>query len=225
VQAVPAGASTIRGRVTEVDGTPVPNAHVSLDGGGATLTDSTGHFVLERQPGGTRTLIVRRLGYVPVERTVNATPLRETSVALEMARHVPVLEEVVIASRREAALAEVGFTERRRVGRGRYLDSDDVELRSSGNMTYALNGIGGLRIEGGNLVGRLTGSERGSRCVRIFIDGRQFRTLDRYTIDDVVRPTEVAAVEVYSAHFTPPEFQDYDPCETVVIWTKWKLRL
>lgn len=225
VEAVPAGSGTIRGRVTEIDGTPVPNAHVSLDGGGATLTDSTGQFVLGQQPGGTRTLIVRRLGYVPVEVIVNVTPLREANLELQLARHVPVLEEVVIASRREAALAEVGFTERRRVGRGRYLDSDDVELRSPGKMSYALNGIGGLRLEAGNLVGRLTGSERGSRCVRIFIDGRQFRTLDKYTIDDVLTPTEVGAVEVYSAHFTPPEFQDYDPCETVVIWTKWKLRL
>lgn len=223
VRAMTSGSATIRGQVSEHDGSPVQNAHVSLDGGGATITDSTGRFVLEGQPGGTRTLIVRRLGYVPAEATVNATPVRVSTVNLRLARHVPILEEVVIAARREAVLSEVGFIDRRRAGRGRYLDSDDVELRSPGKMSYALNGIGGLRLEAGNLVGRLDG--RGNRCVRIFIDGRQFRTLDKYTIDDVLTPTEVGAVEVYSAHFTPPEFQDYDACETVLIWTKWKLRL
>lgn len=225
VEAIPSGSSTIRGRVSEINGAPVPNAHVSLDGGGATVTDSTGHFSLERQPGGTRILTVRRLGYVPVEMTVHPTPLRVVSLNLEMARHVPVLEEVVIGARREAALAEVGFTQRRRVGNGQYLDAEDIKLRSPGKLSYALNGIGGLRLEAGNLVGRLVAGPGGNRCVRVFIDGRIFRTMDKYTIDDVLVPTEVGAVEVYSAHFTPPEFTDFEPCETVVIWTKWKLRL
>ena len=72
---------------------------------------------------------------------------------------------------------------------------------------------GRLRGAGLNLYGS---------CVVYVVDGIQWRSGGG--VDEFVMPAEVAAIEVYSRNFTP---MDYDPsmgeCETVLVWTKWKV--
>lgn len=219
-QARAAGASSVRGRVTDERGDPVANAHVTIaEGNSAAVTDSSGRFSLDAQPAGTQALVVRRLGYTPKQVTVNLTPRAVREVTVRLGEIVPVLAEVQIDARGDAALAEVGFTRRRRQGSGQYMEREAIERRNALRLEDLFTGFRGLRVVGGQVRGQQEGS--GYRCVRFFIDGQQWRG---GAPGDFVLPSEVAAIEVYSRATAPGEFQTFGDCETVVIWTKWRLR-
>ncbi len=215
-----AGASSVRGVVTDETGKPVAGAHVSIaEGSSAAVTDPGGRFALDGQPAGTQALLVRRLGYLPAQVTVNLTPSVSRVVSVSLGRHVPVLEDVRVQARGDAALAEVGFTRRKRQGAGQYLERADIERRNALRLEHLFSGIRGLRVVGDEVRGQPEGA--GYRCVRFFIDGQQWRGGPP---GDFVLPSEVAAIEVYSRTMAPGEFQSFGDCETVVIWTKWRLR-
>lgn len=218
---VRAGASSVRGIVTDHAGNPVANAHVSVtDGNSAAVTDSGGRFALEAQPAGTQALVVRRLGFLPQQVTVNLTPRIRREVSVRLDRHVPVLEEVRIQTTRQSALNNVGFTRRKRQGAGQYMSREEIQRRNAVRLSDLFRGFRGLRVVGDEVRGQPEGS--GYRCVRYFIDGQQWRG---GSPGDFVLPSEVAAVEVYSRGLTPAEFQSFGDCETIVIWTNWKLRM
>lgn len=215
-----AGASSVRGQVTDERGNPVANAHVTVaEGNAAAVTDSSGRFSLDAQPAGTQALVVRRLGYMPKQVTVNLTPRATREVNVRLDQLVPVLAEVQIEARGDAALAEVGFTRRKRQGSGQYLESEAIERRNALRLEDLFTGFRGLRVVGDEVRGQPEGA--GYRCVRFFIDGQQWRGGPP---GDFVLPSEVAAIEVYSRATAPGEFQTFGDCETVVVWTKWRLR-
>ena len=61
-----AQSGTIRGRVADAQGAPLPRAAVSVDAIGArTTTDDQGSYEIRGVPTGTHTVRVRLLGYVP----------------------------------------------------------------------------------------------------------------------------------------------------------------
>ena len=71
-----AQGGTIRGRVADAQGAPLPRAGVSVDAIGVrTTTDEQGSYEIRGVPAGTHTLRVRLLGYVPqsVQVTVSET--------------------------------------------------------------------------------------------------------------------------------------------------------
>lgn len=62
----------------------------------------------------------------------------------------------------------------------------------------------------------------GNSCVTYYVDGVPWRSGDP---GDFVSPGDVAAIEVYSKSFVPTQFRTgFDDCETVVIWTRQKIR-
>ncbi|HUR92297.1 MAG TPA: carboxypeptidase regulatory-like domain-containing protein [Gemmatimonadaceae bacterium] len=215
-----AGTATVSGTVVDGNGRPIPTAHVSITGGiNAATTDSSGTFTLSGQPTGTHALVVRRLGYMPIEIAVNLTPLRNNVVAVQMQQYVPVLAAVVIEGNRLAALERVGFNQRKTRGTGRYLERDFIRNRNAHRISNLLEGIPGLRRPGDGF--------SGGGCVNYWVDGNFWRGSSP---EDFIMPDEIEAIEVYSGSFTPAEFQTLttrgnDRCSTVVIWTRWKLRL
>jgi hypothetical protein len=212
-----AGTATVSGTVVDGNGQPIANAHVSItDGTNAATTDSSGTFTLSGQPTGTHALVVRRLGFMPVEVAVNLTPVRTTEIAVEMQQHVPVLAAVVIGARREAALDQIGFNQRKARGTGRYIERADIENRSAHRLSGLLENIPNLRRPGDGF---------GGVCTFYWVDGVLWRGGD--TPEDFVMPDEIEAIEVYTRSFVPFDFQTqgYDRCTTVAIWTRWKLRL
>jgi hypothetical protein len=218
---VRAGASSVRGSVTDGSGDPVANAHVSVtEGNAATVTDSGGRFILEAQPAGTQALVVRRLGFLPKQVSVNLTPRARAEVTVRLDQYVPVLDEVRIQAVSESALSDVGYARRKRQGAGQYMDRDAIKRRNAVRLADLFTGFRGLRVVGEEVRGQPEGS--GNRCVRYFIDGQQWRGGPP---GDFVLPSEVAAVEVYSRGLTPGEFQSFGDCETIVIWTNWRLRM
>lgn len=215
-----AGTASISGKVIDGDGKPIDNAHVSVtDGVNSATTDSTGAFTLTGQPTGTHALVVRRLGYMPVELAVNLTPLRPNEINVQMQQYVPVLAEVVIEGNRLAALDRVGFTQRKARGTGRYIERDFIRSRNAYRLSNLVEGVPGLRRPGDGF--------GGGGCINYWVDGNFWRG---GTPEDFVMPDEIEAIEVYSGSFTPAEFQALstranDRCSSVIVWTRWKLRL
>ena len=71
------------------------------------------------------------------------------------------------------------------------------------------------------------GSTRNTGCAQlnVYLDGVQViragQSSTDYTIDELIRPVEVAAVEVYPAvSDVPAEFSTMGRCGAVVIWSK-----
>lgn len=210
----PASTATLSGTVIDGEGNPIGNAHVSVTGGiSSTTTDSLGRFALGGQPTGTHAVVVRRLGYMPIELAVNITTLRDNEIAVQMQQYVPVLAAVIIGARRVAALEQIGYNRRKARGDGRFIERDFILSRNALRLSNLLENIPGLRRPGDGF---------GGTCTNYFVDGIQWRG---GTPEDFIMPDEIEVIEVYSRGFTPGEFMTMDRCATVAVWTRWKLRL
>jgi hypothetical protein len=160
---------------------------------------------------------------VPVD--VSSETPRDLSV--QLAEFVPTLDTVVVtAMLRDLGLERVGFTGRRKTGMGKYLGPEDIERRHAFHFTDLFTTIPMLRrtvyADGRYvLVGRSTGL--GGGCVNFVVDDMPWYGGGA---EDFIVPAEVGAIEVYSSAFTPSQYRlPGAPCETVVIWTKQKLRI
>jgi hypothetical protein len=244
--AKPVGAP-VRGKVVDADGKLIADALVTLSSSPtAVTTESNGSFEIAGLRLGTQTVLVRKLGYQPVETVVNVLPQSMEPLTVQLDQFVPILQSVVIRARLEAGLERVGFARRKRFGLGRYYEAADFQHVSSlenffqtipvlkrriglPRVTVSSGRAGdpqNVRDAGPGSAGRAArrrrsepqgGIESGS-CTATFIDGV------RTGAGQFLTPNEIAAVEVYSALMTPAEFRGFGNCRTILIWTDWKLR-
>jgi hypothetical protein len=226
-QAQRAGGS-LTGRVIDPKGGAVAGARVAVDRPGhVAITAADGRFALHGIRPGTRSLYVRRIGFEPVEVPVDVSAATPRDLTVQLADFVPVLDTVVVtAMLRDLGLQRVGFAQRRKTGMGRYLGPEEIERRRASHFIDLFTTFPMLRrstyADGRPaLVGRPSGL--GNGCVNYFVDDMPWLGGG---VEDFIMPAEVGAIEVYSAAFTPGQFrQGGAPCETVVVWTKPKLRI
>lgn len=204
-------SATVRGVVVDSAGRPVSGVRVGLTSStDATVTDSAGAFTLSGQRSGTQVLVARRIGYQPAESVVNLTRAAPRDVVLRLDVFVPVLQSVYVEARRNAALERIGFSERQRMGFGRFLTPSDLATKSAMFVSDYLRYLPGARSFGLS----------GESCTTFWVDGMRWLG----DVDDSVAASEVAAIESYSGTYVPAEFQSFEgPCRVVVIWTKWKV--
>lgn len=201
--------ASVRGTVVDSAGKPVAGARVELAvSSNAVITDASGTFTLNGVPG-TQSLVVRRLGFQPVEVAVNLSRRAPRDIGIRLAAFVPVLEAVLVQARRDAALDRLGITSRRRSGTGRFITMEEIERRNVMRIEDILSRIPGLR----------RGVEMSDRCITYWVDGTHWQTHP----DQFMMPSEIAAMETYTAALAPIEYQRLDGCSVVLIWTKWKL--
>ena len=115
------------------------------------------------------------------------------------------------------------------MGQGHYMTADEIRARQPTYFTQlaigqlgfdvipAPNGGGGYQI-----LSRRSGSIN-TRCeVQYFVDGAPIQNYDGLSIDDVVNPNTVRAVEFYPGIGTVParfNLGSRSACGTVAIWT------
>jgi hypothetical protein len=69
-----------------------------------------------------------------------------------------------------------------------------------------------------------TRGQSGGGCVTIYVDGAQWQQITPGDLDSYVRPSEIAAIEVYSGQQVPPQFTTLgQSCSAVVVWTKTRV--
>ncbi|MGQ0643646.1 MAG: SusC/RagA family TonB-linked outer membrane protein [Gemmatimonadaceae bacterium] len=89
---------SIRGRVTDANGQrPIPDVQLLVVGAGSgALTNANGEFVIINVPVGSRTVRVRRLGFVPTERAVTVTAGESVQLDFTLAQSLTQLEQLVV---------------------------------------------------------------------------------------------------------------------------------
>lgn len=216
------GSAVVRGRVTDAAGRPLPGAHVEVGTTGS-VSDTSGQFVIRGLAAGSQTLTVRRLGYEMREYALVLRSGEEIDVEVVMPDYVPLLEEVVVRVRRDAALERVGFATRERAGSGFYVRPEEIDRRHVSRMSDYLTGAPMLMVSGSGSNRRVTGRRRGSGtgCVAYAIDGRPTTG----PADEIVNPQEIGAIEVYPRGLAPAFFLGINTCEVVLIWTRAYLGL
>ena len=218
------GQARLTGVVRAPGGAPLVGARVSVAGTDAAGTTSpSGTFSLAGLPAGTYSLEVRAIGYAPTRVAVNLSRARPSAVAVTVTERLNTLESVVVqADRTKLEKDYTGFTERaRRGGFGRFITEDDIARRSPVVTTDVLRTVPGLQVVPNGQFG-YTVQGRGNCTPDLFIDG--LRVLDGTAeIDQLVQPTDVAGVEVYSGGTGAPA-QLQGPggsgCAVVAVWTK-----
>src|SRR5205085_784062 len=107
------------------EGQPILAGRVTVAGSGLTaLTNVRGEFALDSLPAGTQSLEVRKLGYGLTEQAVELANDASVAVTVTMAPYS--LPAVTIAAQRDQALADLGYTYRKRAMIGFFLDGDKL---------------------------------------------------------------------------------------------------
>ncbi len=224
---------TISGTVLDDKGAPLAGATVEIDGrDSAVATGTDGTFSLREVPLGSRMLTVQAAGFSalasPVHVLYEDTP--STSITMQKAFVLAGLEGIQVTERTRIRRSRREFEERREAGIAHFIDSSDITV--AGSLQAALAQVPGLIVEkalGETDSTRFDIQSRGRNfgvqtCeASIFIDGVPAKMFDVWG----VRPSEVAAIEVYrSEAYAPALFAEYveTKCAVVGFWTRFGLR-
>lgn len=218
-------------------GAPIVGARVSAPVAGVdVVTNAEGAFRLNRLPAGTQTLVLEHVGYGSRESTVEVTVDRSAVVRLVVepqAIEVAPLE-VVVEGTRLHTLETRGFYERKEwaeaTGVGHFFTEDDIERRGARLITQLIADVPGTDLDCRQASRALECQVRliGSSCPRadVYIDGarviRSDNQISRQMLDDLVRPHEIAGVEVHmgGASLSGEFASGSGNCGVVAIWTR-----
>jgi hypothetical protein len=227
VRRVATGSARVVGRVVDKRGKPLDGARVMLQGGvKMVVSNSNGEFVLDSLPSGTQALEVRKLGYAATDASVELSANTPARTTIAMSDFVPTLAAVRVTASQDKALADVGYSDRKRMGQGFFMDStiNHQAVAFSDVMRMAQ----GLKVvpagDGRSYV--IQDSRSSNGCVEFWVDGMRWPSMTPGDIDQILQPAELVAIEVYHGSNTPPQFTaaGQSGCATIVAWTVAKVR-
>jgi hypothetical protein len=178
---------------------------------------------------------IERLGFEPITEVVSIVADRTVDLNVQMSVDPIALEPLVVTALRDRRLEIRGFYDRRmwseRTGLGEFMGAGDIERRSPAAVTNVLREMSGIDVVCSGSRECVVQSSRTSGCstINIYIHGtltlgetRSAGAGERLSIDDLVRPSEIAGLEVYSGSGSvPAEFSGMTGrCGAVAIWTK-----
>jgi len=185
------------------------------------VTDSSGRYLVGGIPGGVHHVVVRALGFRPVEFSVTLHDGLQSleDIQLDLAPGVQELAPVTSAApASKGSYRLVDFERRRQTGRGHYLD--DIQIRQSGasRLSDLMRGMRGVteHCAGSGCTIQMVRARPGCDPDYI-VDGRMDNMFGSSTpIRDIV------GLEVYTGPSdVPGEFAGKSAgCGVVVIWTR-----
>ena len=242
----PAMAQVLRGTVVDsASGRLLAGAHVRVVNGQGTtvcasVTANDGAFRCHLPVVGGYRVRAARIGYtatITEPLSVDTTSvefsvrlmLRPSPVPLDT---VTVVAENVTVEKQIAWLADVGFYGRRARGFGYFLTQRQIEKQSPVVMSDALHGLPGVRVACARstacdllMPGATSMFVRGTCFPTIVLDGVVVRVggvSPSDTLDNVLNPFNVEAVEVYpSPAGVPVQYAGYmSPCGAIIAWSR-----
>lgn len=229
----PLSAQTVQGIVLEARlGFPVEGAHVLLldaegTGHAQTFTDAEGRFLLRAPSRGEYRVRVGYLGQADVESQPLALGPDPTQVLLHINLQPLELEEITVevGSTWRRGLERVGFYRRQRTGfSGYFLTEEEIAERRPIQTTDLLRGLPGVMMRPNRLGFGWTVlfTRSAERCApEVVLDGFPVETDAYTTVDDLVHPSNIAAVEVHTSLATMPIlYTGVNQCGAILIWTK-----
>jgi hypothetical protein len=239
------GTAVLTGTVLNLDNKPIASAAVFVKGArDSALTDASGKFVLHNLPSGTRSLVVRSVGFEPVVRTVELTSRGPVNVTVPFnATALPVLAPVVVTAQYIQGLTKVGFEARKHSGMGTFWEPPYIEKQQAYEFHDLFGTFPGLKVDyneqgqaslmatkgeyaciGTNPQGQSTVGSNCGPCVAYVIDGHPFLESEEGELDEYVRPVDVGAIEIYQENEVPRSLAGtHNDCINIVIWTKARL--
>jgi hypothetical protein len=217
-------SARVSGTVRDTSGHPIAMVRLST-GGAHALTDSAGRFSLGGLTSGANALVVRRLGFQPLDTTLTLLTGRSDTVAFVLALLPQDLPG--ITTNMDAILRDrlPDFYRHRTAGGGFFFDRRDIDAKQPQYLSDLLRSLPGTRVmmdRTGRGTLRMNRSSSGPRdCPPdVWLDGVRAEGLN---VDDV-GIHDVEAVELYRGPAgLPPEFNDRlgrPNCGAVVIWTR-----
>jgi hypothetical protein len=234
--APPAALGTARYRaiLRDVSGQSVAGARGRILGRGYVRADANGALTIDSIAGGTQSLEVIAIGYLPERRMVNVALGAAPPDSVVLTSLKSVLDTIRVTAGRD----ETGFDRRRYSKLGQFITAADVERENPVNTTNLLRTRDGLRLnfdKNGNVYIVDTGAS-GTCKPTIILDG--FRAdkasiahvSGRADLDWAMHPEEIGGVEIYNhPGLIPIEFQRWMPhpnvCGAIVLWTRERLGL
>lgn len=227
---------------------PAPDAVIRILGPGGDRrvgADTAGKYVtcIERSDS-VQVAVTGLAGQFRDPGTMDRTDVRITPgsiVRADLALTGEDVDPIMVTAGGGGRLAAVGFHDRARRGTGLFIERAEIESRKPARITDLLYGRSGMRvvrIEGGEYDVRLSGPARlrGDCQPTIWLDGSlardggqtpvEMEEMDRAIVmqlqlSEIVPPTEVEAIEVYTgAAGVPGQFASNATCGVVVIWTR-----
>jgi hypothetical protein len=215
------------GRVVEESGAPLSYANVQVNYSERLVADDSGRFSFPYETG-SRTLLVRRIGFEPVELRLAAKP--DTALRVVLMPVAAQLKGVTVVASNAAfrSLDIHGFYGRMRDAdrghyRGWFVTPEDIERRKPTHPTQMTEGYPSIRVSKsgrGPMWDRIEGSRN---CpMAVYVDNIQIAGKTRGAndfVNQLVSIGSVAAMEIYpSALSAPPQYKG--ACGIVLIWTK-----
>lgn len=221
------GTVTVSGRVTSTDGTPLPEATISIPGANHDgRTDADGNYTITNVTPGQSTVVVSRSGYTTTRTEAKFSTKRGDSGRnhIDITLFTPEETEAFLTrgAADSAILARVGFLTRQVSVRDAYFvtpqDIASIRPRTIADIFKHVPVMMDNPMVSGT---QLRGSPG---CFVTYVNGIVRRGVYRKNLDTYVSVTHVVAAEVYPPRqFPPAPFNrgtSQAECATVGIWTR-----
>lgn len=223
-------ATTVRGLVVEENGVPLSFANVQVNGGTRFVADDSGRFQFPYEEG-SRTLLVRRIGFEPAELKLTAKP--DTALRIVLKPVAVQLKEVTVVASRAAYLSlDIhGFYRRMRdaergTANGWFVTPEDIERRKPNWSSQMAEGLPTVKVSRNPMDPTQAVIQGSQNCrMTVYVDNIRIGNGARGQLDfadQLVLPTSMAAMEIYPrAVAAPPQYPSVNgTCGVVLIWTK-----
>jgi hypothetical protein len=171
---VRAGGIRLRALVTDGSGKPIPGARACVVGHRFAVGDQNGTVVLDSLPGGSQTLEVRALGFVPLTREVHLSERNSVTDTIALTSVKSLLDTIRVSAGRVYAVDATGFEFRRKTGIGSYITAEEVERFHPYSLASLLQARSGVSIQdtpmGDQLIG-MAAAWGGTCTPTVWVDG------------------------------------------------------
>lgn len=215
--------ATLVGTVRDTSGTPVPSTRLTAEGM-LTLSDSAGRFTLHGLSGGATTLLVRRLGFEPLDIAIEVVSGTTQSLNVIMTVLAQDLPGMTTNAQTFADVRLRDFYRHRQSGIGYFIDRQEIEGKHVDRISDLLRRLPGTRMlsdRAGRTNMRMGRSAGGRDCPPdVWVDGVRATGMQ---VDDVPL-SDVEALELYRGPAgLPPEMNSRlgnPACGALIIWTR-----
>lgn len=221
------GSASVTGVVRNSQGQPLHGAQLMVWGSDVTgSSGDDGTFTLSGLPSGTQSLEARYVGYAPTRVTVDLASNQTQSVTVTLTERTDVLDQVTVYGKvSKRRIDYTGFLERRKTGgSGRFITRADITQMRPVDLTDILRRVPGLRLVPTSYFDYTILSSRGvttnptGTCQpALFVDGA--RLVDDTGLNGMIRPGDIAAIEVYAGPAGVPPQYSAGECGSILIWT------
>ena len=210
----------VTGRIIGPDSMPLAGATVAIAGDTSRLarTDSGGRFVLLEVPRRSTQFVARAIGFQP------ARPARElveeqSELGDLMLEKVPQELSTVTVTGEPLTAGRLQFEQRAARGLGSFI-ADSTLARMPIVTSTVISSLAPRTATQQTRQGPMLMIRRGSGFCRprFYVDGYDNGNISAEEEGSLM--ARAKRVEIYTANFAPPQFNDFDGCGAVVVWTK-----